>query len=162
MLGGSITLLVWSGIFLAMTITVSIFACRFLLSARKTRQEAEKMIKLTEQRLQKQYNRIATLPYDEFQQYMISSFAKSLEIVSYREVSKSDPDGTVTLYTLAVAEMIEYMGLETVDAIEYYYGKDYIHRWTLLSYELLEKRGVITNVIENKAVRADAVSKSLT
>ena len=162
MLSGSITLLIWAGIFFIMSIVTFVFGCLFVASARRYNAEAEKMVKAAELRIQRQYNRIATMPYGEFNDYIIASFAKSLEIVSYQDISKLDPDGAVTLYALAVEQMLKYIGDETIEAIEYYYGKEYITRWTLLAYQLLEKRGIITAVISQKQMKAESIIKSLT
>lgn len=161
MLSGSITLFVWAGIFLIMDIVVFVYAIRFLLSAQKTKEDVEKMAKVAEIRLQRQYNKIATLPYDEFNSYMIATFSKAMEVVANREISKSDPDGDVSLYALATAEMVKYIGPETIEAIEYYYGKDYITRWSLLSYEMLEKRGIIKAIIISKEARSETIAKML-
>lgn len=161
MLGGSITLLVWSAIFLFMSIVTFVFACKFLMAARRSKKDAEDFVKAIEIRTRKEYNKIATLGVREMHDFLITVFSKSLELVSYKDISKIDPDGTVTLYTLATNEFLEQLGPTTISAIEYYYGEGYLTRWTLMSYKLLEKRGVITGVIDHKETQSNTIARAL-
>lgn len=151
MLGGTITLFLWSVFAFIISIVLLVFMIRFMRSARKYNAEAEEMVKVVEVRLKRQHNRIATMAPRDLEDYLIGIFAQSLELASYQTVSKVDPDGEITLYATAMPIMIKKLGSETIEALDYYYGANYISRWSLMAYEMLEKRGVINTVIHAKS-----------
>lgn len=161
MIAGGVTLIIWGAMFLIMAIVVFIAACVFLHVAKEHQEEAEKFVRAIETRTRKEYNKIATLSVKELHDFLITIFAKSLELVSYKDVSKHDPDGTVTLYSLALNEFLEMLGPTTISAVEYYYGEGYLTRWALMSYKLLEKRGVVTGVIDHKETQSGTIARAL-
>lgn len=161
MISIGIMLFVWGVLFFTMSVVVFWYACKFMKAAKKNKAMIDEMVKTAEIRLQRQYNRIATMPTSEFHEFLATAFSKAIEVVSYRDISKNDPDGSVSLYTLAVEEMLKYIGQETIEAVDYYYGKNYIPRWCFISYKLLEKRGVVTSVIDQKTIRSDTIMKMM-
>ena len=154
-----ITLLLWGIGVLIAAIIILVFALKFLVAARKTKEEMDEAAKKADVRLMKQYNRIATLEVEQLHTFLTRMFSSCLEIVSDREISTKDPDSEITLYTLAVQELLLYLGEETIAAIDYYYGHNYIMRWTDNRYKILAKRGIISNMVNNKSIRAETVVK---
>lgn len=161
MISAGITMMIWGCIALAIGISSAVYGVRFLRAQRKLKRDMETAAKLADLQLRMRYNRIAMLEPKEFHQYLAGMFSRCMEIVTDRDISKKDPDGGIALFTLAAAELIEYLGPETMEAIDYYYGKNYIMRWSKNAYALLDKRGVIGAAIQNKTIRAEHIAKGL-
>lgn len=132
----------------------------FMVKARKYCIIQEKIVKLVEKRTREKYNAIATLPPKEFGDFLAVMFAKMLEIKSASQVSEADPKADELLYTEATGALIEFLGQETVDAIDYYYGANYIYRWTKSSYALLHKRGLTVKIIA-KEMQYETAAKNM-
>lgn len=161
MFAGAVTFLVWAGIFFGMSIVAFVFACRFLMAARRHRLESEKMVKTLEIRSRKEYNKIATMSVQELHNFLNVIYARSLALAVYHQISKNDPDSVVSLYAKATENVMDYLGETNIKAIEYYYGDGYVSRWSLQTYELLEKRGIITSIIDRDDIQASSIARAL-
>ena len=160
MQAGLVIVWAWSIGALVVTVLCAYCAIRFLIKAHKYSIVQENLVKLVEKRTREKYNAIATLPQQEFGNFLAISFAKMLELKSASQISEVDPEAEEKLYAEATAALIDYLGPDTIDAIDYYYGDDYIHRWAKASYMLLIKRGISKNIIK-KETQFETTAKHL-
>lgn len=137
-------------------VTVLLSALCFLEHARRIKQKAINMAKLVDKRTQNKVNRVISLSANEFENYLFRVYSSMLEVVSAKDVSDKDPNAITILYAKSLEAMITYLGSETVEAIDYYYGKDYLFRWCELRFKLLENRGTLPNIIAKRA-SADSI-----
>lgn len=107
-------------------------------------------------RTEEKYNKYASMPIEELDGVLMTLFACHLETASLTDVSENDPGAALSLYSVASENLLEYLGQETVDAIDYYYGKNYIVRWCELRYQLLENHGIVS-----RAVRKEIYAKGI-
>ena len=156
-----ITLIIWGVSLIGIGAVVIFWGIRFLKTAKAIKKDTEIAAMVADKRLRDQYNRIATLPVTEFHNFLATMFSRCMETMTDQEVSTKDPNGKLVLYTKALEDLLLYLGPETISAIDYYYGKDYIIRWASNAFKLLEKRGIVKTMISNKAVKADAIQKEI-
>lgn len=160
MQSGLVITWVWAVGMLLIGLASAVIGVLFLIKARKYAIMQEKVTKLVEKRTREKYNAIATLPPKEFGEFLTTMFAKMLEIKSASQVSDADPKADERLYIEATGALIEFLGPETIDAIDYYYGADFIYRWTRNSYALLSKRGITTKIIL-KEMQYESAAKNM-
>lgn len=154
-----LTLIIWGVVLLVIGGVVITFGVKFFLAAKQYKEDMEKSAEIADKRLRKGYNRIATMEVEKLHSYLSTIFTRCLEITIDKDISKKDPDAVVALMPLAEEQMMLYLGDETIEAIEYYYGLNYIHRWVELSYRILEKRGIISSWISDRSMRSDIAEK---
>ena len=130
------------------------------------------LLQEVERRTRCEYNKIGTLNPPELMKYLSQIFSRCIELEASSRVSERDPIGSERLYALAVSRLIDYLGPETMDAIDYYYGggytadgseeepRSYVERWASLMYPLLMSRGIIKGVV-NSEIRYEQVASSL-
>lgn len=156
MISFTIVSIVVSALFLVVGISFALAALCFLEHARQIKKKAIKMAKLVDKHTQNKVNRVISLPVNEFENYLFRVYSSMLEITSAKDVSDKDPNAITILYAKSLEAMIAYLGNETTEAIDYYYGKDYLYRWCELRFKLLENRGALPNII-SKRVYADSI-----
>jgi len=142
-----ITLYVLAALLLAFAGTVTVYAIKFLRAARENKKKTELVVKLTEERVRKEYNRIALLDYDKLNRVLSVMFSRYLILSSDANVSEKDPNAYQQLYASALAKMIEYLGPETMKALDYHYGDNYVIRWAESAFRSLEFDGVVSNIV---------------
>ena len=151
MIGIVIVLYIWAAGLIAFGLAFSYIAFRYFKKGKEYHEAQEDLLKATEIKTKKEYNKIATLPFKEFTDFMIVTFARMLILASDANVSENPgPNAHEELYAQALARLIDYLGVETVAAIEYYYGKGYISRWCKEAYRYLENISVATSIIQKE------------
>lgn len=160
MQSGLVITWIWAVGMLLVGLVSAAIGILFMIKAHKYATMQEKVTKLVEKRTREKYNAIATLPPKEFGEFLTTMFAKMLEIKSASQVSDADPKADERLYIEATGALIEFLGPETIDAIDYYYGADFIYRWTRNSYALLSKRGITTKIIL-KEMQYESAAKNM-
>lgn len=148
-----VTLFIWAVIALAIAIWCLYMGVRFLKVAREEKHTAETFVKETEVRTKKEYNKIATIKQSELNTLLAVTFARKLVLCSDQDISEKDPDAHEALLAHAQSAVIKFLGEETVAAIDYYYGKDYIHRWCHDAYLGLEHDMIASSIIKKEQGR---------
>lgn len=156
-LGGLIIGYIWLGILFVVLVGLNYCSVKFLLQTKRMKADAIKALQRNEKKLQDKYNQIASLSPTELEKYLANIFAKFLELNSAAYVSDNDHEAREKLYARSTADVLAYLGTETVDAINYRYGNDYIYRWCEATYKLLENRGMLMSII-NKTIYAESIA----
>lgn len=107
------------------------------------------------------YKKLIQLTPKELDEYFGLIFGYFLELNSEARVSEKDPDATTKLYANTLSSMLEYIGEETISALDYYYGTGYVEKWCQLRYMLLENRRIMSKII-NKTYDYAAVQNNIT
>jgi len=160
MISGLVILYAWGVLLLVAAGLLAYLAFRFFIKARRYAKMQEDLVKVVEKRVREKHNAIATLPPKEFGEFLTTAFAKMLELKCSSQISEVDHEAEEKLYSEALAALYKYLGEETVAAIDYYYGKDYIYRWGENAYALLSKRGITQQIIKND-MRYEAAAKNM-
>lgn len=151
MIGALVVLYIWAAGLIAFGLVFSYVTWRYFKKAKEYHKAQEDLLKAAEIKTKKEYNKIATLPFKEFTDFLVVAFSRMLILSSDANVSESPgPNAHEELYMQALARLIEYLGEETVTAIEYYYGKGYLARWCKEAYRYLEYAGVATSIIKKE------------
>lgn len=143
----AIVLLYWGVMFFVCGGFFCVFGYWFLRKGMKYSKMKEEMIKEVEEDLKAKYNRIATLDTDKLFKFLANSYSRSLEIQAKIHSSDKDPNALETLYTRSLADLLTYLGPSIVEGIDFYYGKEFLDRWTMQSYQLLNERGYIEQLV---------------
>lgn len=151
---------IWICALLLILILLSWGAVKIFLSMIDMKKKLKKYVQLIKERTNMQYNKYIALSPQDLNSLLCTIFAAQLELSSTTQISELDPDRAAKLYLHATEGMIAYIGKESIDAINYYYGKDYIFRWCEMKYRLLENHGVIKRVIA-KEMYSEAITKEL-
>lgn len=152
---------IWAIILLILGIGLIFIGLLYWAKARKILQVAKKSAELVEKRTNMKFNRIATLSIHELDQYLADVYSMVLELSSVSNVSELDPKRDQNLYAYSITAMYEYLGSDTIDAIEYYYGKNFITKWCEYRYRILENRGVLLRIL-NREVTAEGIRPNIT
>lgn len=136
-------------------------AVKLFVRGRKYRNDAKKYAEKMKARTDAKYNKYIALTPQELDERLGVLFAAQLELCSVSAVAETDPEAIGKLYALAVAGLLNYIGPESIAAIEYYYGSNYVVRWCELKYKLLENRGILSKIID-KEMYLDKIAKELT
>ena len=151
---------IWICILLAILILLSWGVVKVFLSMVELKKKLKKYVQLMKHRTDMQYNKYIALSPQDLNNLLCSIFAAQLELSSTTQISELDPDRAAKLYLHATEGTGAYIGKESIDAINYYYGKDYIFRWCEMKYRLLENHGVIKKVIA-KEIYSETITKEL-
>ena len=108
-----------------------------------------------------QYKKVIQFTPKELDEYLGLLFGYFLELNSEARVSEKDPDANMKLYANTLSSMLDYLGDESIEALDYYYGTSYIEKWCQLRYMLLENRRIVSKVI-NKEYDFTAVQNNTT
>lgn len=146
--GGALTVCIW-GLFLSIVLGILIYLniqlLYYLIKRNKLAKDHIRMVKLETER---KFNKIATMSPDELDAYLSKIFAMTVARAFDTDVSDKDPDVASKLYFKTSERLVNYLGPETIDAIEYYYGKEYIIRWCEMHYMYLTRNGTIAKIIK--------------
>lgn len=153
------TLFLYSAILFAVLVAMVALSIGFYRRAKRYAKLQEMLTKRLEKRLQNKYNRIATLEPKDLGAFLTKAYAQSLELAAIANTSENDPDAQEVLSVAALATLRKYLGEDTVEAIDYYYGSDYLGRWTMQVFRLLENRGVLPTIIKQELTAEGIMSR---
>ena len=137
------------GLFLLILgIIAYITGIRFLLHSRDMKKKMLKQLEQFDKRVKKNYNKVAALTVFELDQYLGQIFSICLEAASAEAVSDKDPNAAVILYAKALEKLQVYLGEDTIAALDYFYGKDYLIHWCEIRYSLLNTKKVLSGIID--------------
>ena len=123
--------------------------------------EANSYVAKIKQQTDMQYKKVIQFTPKELDEYLGLIFGYFLELNSEARVSEKDPDANVKLYAHTLSSMLEYLGDESVQALDYYYGSSYVEKWCQLRFMLLENRRIASKII-NKEYDFTAVQNNTT
>lgn len=147
MISGLVIAYIWAVVMLVAGAAMCLCGIILIKHGRRYKKMQEDLVKAVEIRTKKEYNKIALMSPQDLSAYLTQSFAKMLELESQASISEKDPDATTKLFAVSLAALLRFLGDETVAAIDYYYGKDYVQRWAEYSYRLIEARRLTDSVI---------------
>ena len=160
MVGGMVLSILW----LVTLCVILAFLCgqvvRLIYHLIKLNQQAKQHMLDVKNRTEEKYNKYISLTPQELDDRLINIFALQLELSAVSDISEKDPDAPGLLYGHALEGMMRFIGNHSIDAIDYYYGEDYISKWCEMHYRILENRGVLSKII-TRQVYADAIAREL-
>lgn len=154
---GATSMIISGVILLVIGLICCVGGVKFLIIAMENKKKSDKIVKLVERRTRIEYNKVASLSPNDLHRYLSVVFGRCLIFASDSDVAEKDPKAHETLYGAALSMFLEYLGDETIEAIEYHYGKDYLIRWAKASYRALEYENVASGIIE-KSQSQSAIS----
>lgn len=157
---GVVAVYIWAIILLILGAGLIFIGLLYWIKARRILEIAKKSAELVEKRTNMKFNRIATMTTHELDQYLADIYSMVLEINSVSNVSEKDPKCNQNLYAYSITSMYEYLGSDTIDAIEYYYGKNFITKWCEYRYRILENRGILVRIL-SREVTADGIRQNI-
>ena len=95
-----------------------------------------------------QYKKLISLTPSQLDEYLGMIFGYFLELESVTKISEQDPDGATKLYAGVLKRMFDYIGTDTVEALDYYYGTGFLERWCEVRYSLLENRRILSPILK--------------
>lgn len=152
----SITLILLISFF----IVLDYLLLRLLIGIINIKKVINKYALMQKMKIDQSLNKYISLSPEELNNILIDIFSYQLEVVSASDVSESDPNASIILYTRAVEKMILFLGTDSVKAIEQYYGTNYVIQWCEMMYKILENRGLIAKII-SKSVYAEGIKREL-
>lgn len=158
---GTVFALIWSVIFLIISIGLAYIMTKLLYKSVSIKKRAIKHAKLIDEYTRNKVNRIVTLPVKEFEEYLTKIYTQVLELSAAKDVSDKDPNASTILYARSIEKIMLYLGNETLEAIEYYYGKDFIIRWCEMRFKILENNGKLSGII-SKDLYSDDIENVIT
>lgn len=151
---------------ITLLVLIIMFICFLQMSIRlahkmiELKKSINKYAELQKKRIDQSFNKFITLSPDELDKRLSTIFADQLELASATSVSEKDPNASVILYAKAFEGSIIFLGQKTIDAINYYYGDNYVIKWFETAYKILENRGLVSKIIQ-KEIYADVIRKEL-
>ena len=145
--GVPILLFVWAGVLFVLSVVTTILTIRYFRKGKFYHDQQKALLVEAEKRVRMQYNKIASLSPNRLITYLGGIFSRFLEL-SGELGSRADRDVIERLHANALAETLNYLGPETIEAIEYYYGEEYVEKWADLAMRILEKRRELGNVVD--------------
>ena len=109
---------------------------------------AKDHIKMVKRSTEVKYNKFAMMAPSELDQYLLKLFSMYIQISADNDVSDRDHNATEKLYFNVATRIITYLGPDTVSAIEYFYGDNYIMRWCELQFIYLNRNNKLITMIE--------------
>lgn len=98
--------------------------------------------------VQIEYNKIATMKPEDLDNWLDKIFTSCIKMSIAAHYTPKDPINGETVYAHALVEMIKYIGPTTEEAINFFYGTDYIYRWCEMQYKLMDQTGTLSKLIE--------------
>lgn len=148
---------IWECILLICTIWLCNINIKLFKAAKKKKKDADTYAANIKLRTDEKYNKYISLTPDELDKRLATIFSAMLELSSVIYVSEKDPSRAEILYTKATERLLIYLGNDTINAIEYYYGKGYVVRWCELQYQLLENHGELSKILEKQVYTNNSV-----
>jgi len=102
---------------------------------------------VTKKKIEMEYNKIATMSPKDLDEYLTRIMSMIIQITITTDIAENDPDAAAILYGNLAIGIEKHLGPETVEAIEYFYGKDYITRWCELTYNFLDSGGELATMV---------------
>ena len=121
--------------------------------------KAKKFAEMVVKRTQNKVSKIGSLSPTELDEYLSKLYSGFLITVTEISISEKDPYADGKLYAASVQAMLDFLGPETLRAIEYYYGEGYVIRWCEFRYKWLDNQGLLTQII-NKSAKIESVEKA--
>lgn len=137
------------GIFLLILgIAAYITGIRFLIHCRNMKLDMLKKLEKFDKQVKRNYNKIAALSVFELDNYLGQIYSICLDLAAAEAVSNKDPNAAVILYAKSLEKIQLYLGEDTITALDYFYGKDYLIHWCETRYSLLNTKKVLNGIIE--------------
>ena len=113
---------------------------------------------VTKKQIELGYNKIASMSVQELDEYLTRIMSMIIQITVVTDIAENDPDAAGILYGNLAVKMENYLGPETVEALDYFYGKNYLTRWVEMSYGFLDSGGGLNDIV--RKAKANAMAKS--
>jgi len=126
----------------------------------QVKKRAEKYAETIKLRTDRQYNKYASLTIMELEPILRAAYSQQLALASALAVTIKDPNAVDLLYTKSVDGLLVYLGQETIDALNYYYGDGFILRWCETQFKLLENEGIISEIIA-KTIKSAQIERTM-
>ena len=159
MTGVGIVLLTWGIVAFVIGVLTLIIGILYMRRGKTYHDTKKALLIEAEKRVKLQYNKIATLPAKDFMAYLAGIFSRYLELDG--ELG-TNLDNMVQerLFANAQADVLHFLGEDTLEAIEYYYGHRFVEKWSNLAYLILEKRRKLGGVV-NGETRYEEIERLL-
>lgn len=146
MLTGTLTL--WLLAILVLMILLTTLEFRLVRWQLRQAKKLKKQASITKKEIERDYNKIATMSPEDLDNYLTRIMSMIIQITITTDIADNDPDAAAILYGHLALNIENYLGPETVEAIEYFYGKDYITRWCELTYNYLDSKGDLASIVK--------------
>lgn len=160
MIGGLTLAIFWLIIVTTILASLCIQVVKLIYHLISLNKQAKQHLLDVKKRTEEKYNKYIALTPAEFDERLIKIFSTQLELCAVSDVSEKDPDATGVLYAHALEGVMRFIGTRSIDAIDYYYGTDYISRWCEVHYRILENRGILSKVI-TRQIYSDTIAREL-
>lgn len=147
--GYGITLLIWGVVILIISGGFLYFAIRYYKKGKLYHDQQKALLVEAERRVKLQYNKIAAMTPSQLTNYIGGIFSRYLEL-NGELGSDKDNLAVERLFTSTLSDTLVYIGEDTLEAIEYYYGDQYVEKWAKLAHQLLEKRRKLGGVVRGE------------
>jgi hypothetical protein len=141
--------------------SVFLLCCKLVILLVQRNKLMKKQIQLTKKNVERKYNKIATMDVNELDTYLTGILSICIQIAYDADISEKDPDAEEKLYFSVLQRLQIYLGNDTVQAIEYFYGPQYLSRWVQLRYTYLSKTGALAKLIAQKPPITDDIMNNL-
>ena len=122
--------------------------------------KSKKFAKMVVERTKNKVSKIGSLSPTELDEYLSKLYSGFLITSTDISISEKDPYADGKLYAISVQAMLDFLGPETLNAIDYYYGKGYVIRWCEFRYKWLDNQGLLTQII-NKTAKVESVERAV-
>lgn len=157
----AVTVLFWGLIVLVLAVGILVANVKLFWYLIERNKLAKAHVMMVKQKTELKYNKIATMDPSELDDYLIKLFSMQIQITTDADISENDPNAEGKLYFKTAERIIRYLGPETVEAIEFYYGANYIVRWCEMHYMYLNKNNRLLDLIKTKNSSADTIADDL-
>ena len=152
MVGFGVVLLVWGIVLFIIGAAIVAGGVLYYRKGKEYHDMKKALLIEAERRVKLQYNKIAMLPVKDLNTYLAGIFSRYIELDGEFNTIR-DNQVQEKLFTDVQADVLKFLGDETVHAIEYYYGDRYIEKWTGLAYLILEKRRKLGGFVNGSTER---------
>lgn len=156
-----IFVLIWCIVALVILIVSCYWGIRFMLYRKSLLKKAHDDYEKVKESTQNKFNKVATLSPRELNIYLSKLYSIALILQSVTDISEKDTMSAEKLLASSIAKMLSDLRPETVSAIDYYYGNDYVITWCASQYRYLENLGILSAIIA-KNCTVDRVYTELT
>lgn len=140
---------------------ILVMAVLFLQNARQAHKEAQLFVQTVEERTRKEQNKIASLSVEEFHTFITRMFSRMIELSASANVSIKDPDVYERLYGFSYKRLEDYLGEDTLAAIRYHYGDNYLSEFCRTSFMLLATRRGLSSIVTDRAT-GESIAHTMT
>ena len=138
---------IWALVLIAIGSISAVLGTRYFKKGKEYHDMQKQLLIEAETRVKRQYNKIAMLSVKDLNTYLAGIFARYMELNGELNTTR---DNLVyeRLFAEVQADVLTFIGDETLAAIEYYYGEGYVEKWSKLAFLILEKRRKIGGVVD--------------